>query len=159
MALYAKLNKPYDQIICEDTALPSDANPAALTNVCKIDANCSGTIWARFYAASTTVEVANPETITFVPCVGKTAATATYAAGVTLPGVMVSAITASASSDISWLPGELICEMALPMEQLKALRASNTAGTAASSYLYVGFHTVCTASQAADKIEAYLFVE
>lgn len=159
MAQYAKLNKPYDQIIAQSYALPANATPVDLTNVCKIDAGRSGTIWARFYASDTTVEITNPATITFIPCVGKTAATATFAAGVVLPGVMVSSITASANTTISWAPGVMICEMAIPMETLKALAASNTAGTAPAPYLYLGFAAVAVSNEAGDNIEAYLFVE
>lgn len=162
MAQYAKLNKPYDQIVCQDYALPANGTPVILTNTCKIDAATSGHIVLRVYAGSTTTELTNPGTLAFHAQVGTTAAaTQTYnTTGTVLPGIFISALTASPCSDISFLPGELMCEYWLPMEQIKALNASNTAGTEApNDNLYVSFWAVAVSNESADNIEAYLFVE
>lgn len=162
MAQYAKLSKPYDQIVCQDYALPANGTPVILTNTCKIDAATSGRIVLRVYASDTTVELTNPGTLAFHAQVGTTAAaTQTYnTTGTVLPGIFLSAITASPCSDISWAPGDLMCEYWLPMEQIKALNASNTAGTAApNDNLYVSFWAVAVSNESADNIEAYLFVE
>ena len=162
MAQYAKLSKPYDQIVCQDYALPANGTPVILTNTCKIDAACSGRVVLRVYASDTTVELANPGTLAFHAQVGTTAAaTQTYkTTGTVLPGIFMSAITASACTTIEWTSGTLICEYWLPMEQIKALNASNAAGTdAPNDNLYVSFFAVVVSNESADNIEAYLFVE
>ena len=118
MASYNTFHKPYDQIVCEAYALPANGTPVILTNTCTVDASTSGTVWLRVFAGSTTVEIVNTGTLAFHPQVGTTAAaTQTFdTTGTVLPGVFISALTASACSTISWAPGVLICEMALPME-------------------------------------------
>lgn len=164
MAQYAKLSKPYDQIVCQDYALPANGTPVILTNTCKIDAATSGRIVLRVYASDTTVELTNPGTLAIHAQVGTTAAaTQTWnTTGTVLPGIFVSAITASTMSmaTTGWTSGSLICEYWLPMEQIKALNASNTAGTEApNDNLYVSFWAVAVSDEHLDNIEAYLFVE
>lgn len=168
MAQYAKLSKPYDQIVCQDYALPANATPVILTNTCTIDAATSGKVVLRVYAGSTTTEIANPYTLAIHAQVGTTAAaTQTFnTTGTVLPGIFWSAVTASTCTDYSWAPGELMGEYWLPMEMIKSLNASNTAGTAApSDNIYVSFWVVngayntTAANESADNIEAYLFIE
>jgi hypothetical protein len=162
MAQYQNFGKPYDQIICQDYALPGNATPVILTNVCTIDAAKSGKLWVRVFASDTTVEIADPDCLFFVPVVGTTATeVATLAGGGhILPAIYINGATAITAngckmSTVSWASGLLICEFALPKDQILAehkylaiYACIASSGTASAP-----------ASQAADNIEAYLFVE
>jgi len=155
MAQYNRYPKPADQILAESYALPANATPVILTNTATIDAAESGTIWVRVFASDTTVEIANPATITFVPVVGTTTTeVATWTGGGDrLPGCMVSAISASASSVIEWAAGALICEFAIPMSQIRSLNTGTT------KHMYLAVYAVAVSNESADNIEAYLYIE
>ena len=139
MGLYNKFGYTYDQLICEDTALPN-AGAAALTNDIEIKSRQGENLIIKVFAASTTVELAGGNSLTFRPLIADTVANLT-AAPTTLPATI---ITQGVQSDVSWSAGEFICSFIIPKELI---------GT--NNYLRI--NAVTTADESADKIEAFSF--
>lgn len=167
MSRWNTFPQPYDQIIAENYALPANATPVILTNTVKIESGKSGNIWVRVFATPSVAdaslpEITNPATLTFVPVVGPTATSVATWGGTgnhKLPGTMISAITASASSTISWAQGQLMCEFAVPKSMIKKLFASNAAGTAPTDHLFMAVYVVAVSDEHLDEIEAYVYVD
>lgn len=136
---YPTIGRPYDQVLCQDTALPNATAAKISSNVVKLDAAKSGLIWVRVFAASTTVELTSGASLTIRPYVGLTAATCTTV----LPGTV---ITEAVQSDASWVSGELICEFCIPKNLIGANK-------------YLEIYAATSANESADKVDIYTYVE
>jgi len=148
MAQLNRYPQPVDQILAEGYALPANGTPVILTNTATIDSKKAGNIWVRVFAVNA-VEVGSTHYLSFVPMVGATTtAVATWTGGGTrLPSTTISNVSASASSDVDWVAGELICEFCIPKNMV------------ASTDKYLAVYAVVTDNESADQIEAYVFIE
>lgn len=155
MALYKRDGLVYDQVICEDMALPNATNLTA-TNTVSLKARESGSLRVRIYAASTTVAIADASTITFTPLFGNTASAGgclvralgsfTLTGGdVTLkdPGDVT---TTDNPNPLSWTSGTLIHEFSIPADLI-------------GTYKYMKLNIACSGNDSTEKIEAYLFAD
>jgi len=150
MARYNKYGFAYDQIICEDLALPNATN-AALTNTVTLDDKLSGKLKVIICSASVTTETTSAATIRFTPLFGTTATTCTVRAmgtievkegNITLNNTAGSATTTATAS---WASGVVIAEFIIPPRLC-------------SAYKYMDINVATSADESADKIEAYLVV-
>lgn len=151
MARYNKYGFAYDQIICEDLALPNATNLAA-TNTVTLNAVKSGQLKIVICASSVTNELASAATIRFTPLFGTTATTCTVRGvgtielkegDITLNNTAGSATTKDYPDDSTWAAGVRMVEILIP-------------NYLASTYKYMDLNIACSANESADKIEAYL---
>jgi hypothetical protein len=162
MASHKTFPRPYDQIICEDFALPTDTTALICTNIAKIDAAQSGTIWVRVFAHNA-CEIAANEAVIFYPVIGTdetNIATLTGTGTHAFPGCALNLITNQEITDYTWAAGELICEFAIPSNLIKEANASNTAGTAKTLHNYLAIYiAIHGADHNADHVDIYTYVE
>lgn len=151
MARYNKYGFAYDQIICEDLALPNATNLAA-TNTVTLNAVKSGQLKIVICASSVTNELASAATIRFTPLFGTTATTCTVRGvgtielkegDITLNNTAGSATTKDYPDDSTWAAGVRMVEILIP-------------NYLASTYKFMDLNIACSADESADKIEAYL---
>jgi len=151
MARYNKYGFAYDQIICEDLALPNATNLAA-TNTVTLNAVKSGQLKIVICASSVTNELTSAATIRFTPLFGTTATTCTVRGvgtielkegDVTLNNTAGSATTKDYPDDSTWAAGVRMVEILIP-------------NYLASTYKFMDLNIACSADESADKIEAYL---
>ena len=154
MAFYNKLGYTPDQIICEDMALPDTTNLTA-TNTITIDAAKANVLRVIICAASTTVAIANTETISFTPlfgndddaggCLIRALGTMTLTGGdVTLldPGAVT---TKDLPDPLSWTSGTLMYAFDIPSELC-------------SAYKYMKLNIACSADESSENIEAFTVI-
>lgn len=151
MARYNKYGFAYDQIICEDLALPNATNLAA-TNTVTLNAVKSGQLKIVICASSVTNELPSAATIRFTPLFGTTATTCTVRGvgtielkegDITLNNTAGSATTKDYPDDSTWAAGVRMVEILIP-------------NYLASTYKFMDLNIACSADESADKIEAYL---
>lgn len=155
MAIYKKDGLVWDQLICEDMALPNATNLTA-TNTVTLNARESGNLRVRIYAASTTVAIADASTISFTPLFGNTAADGgcliRALGSMVLTGGDVTLkdpgnVTTKDSPDpLSWASGVLIHEFTIPADLI-------------GTYKYMKLNIACSGNDSSEKIEAFLFAE
>ena len=134
MAIYEKYGFAIDQILSEDQALPN-ATSGDSTNTIKLDAVADDGLHIVVCAASTTVELASGATLEIRPTIGATDGTVTTV----LPSILIKE---GVQSDVSWLPGEMICQFNIPAKLIGSAR-------------YLKLTYVTTANESADKVEAF----
>lgn len=134
MAIYQKYGFAIDQILSEDQALPK-ATSGDSTNTIKLDAVADDGLHIVVCAASTTVELASGATLEIRPTIGATDGTVTTV----LPSILIKE---SVQSDVSWAPGEMICQFNIPAKLIGSAR-------------YLKLTYVTSADESADKIEAF----
>ena len=155
MARYNKYGFAYDQIICEDLALPNATNLAA-TNTIKLEDYKGGTLKIVICASytATTVIMTSAATTRFTPLFGTTATTCTVRAlgstelkegDITLNNTAGSATTKDYPDNSTWAAGVRMVEILIP-------------NYLASTYKYMDLNIACSADQSLGKIEAYLVV-
>ncbi len=151
MARYNKYGFAYDQIICEDLALPNKTNLAA-TNTVTLNAPKSGALKIVICASSVENEMTSAATIRFTPLFGTTATTCTVRAvgtvelkegDVTLNNTAGAATTTDYPDNSTWPAGTRMVEILIP-------------SYLASTYKYMDLNIACSADESGDKIEAYL---
>jgi len=135
MAIYQKYGFAIDQILSEDQALPTYAQPGDSTNTIKLDAVADDGLHIVVCAASTTVELASGATLEIRPTVGLTANAVTTV----LPSIL---ITQGVQSDVSWASGEMICQFNIPAKLIGSAR-------------YLKLTYVTSADESAEKVEAF----
>ena len=135
MAIYQKYGFAIDQILSEDQALPTYAQPGDSTNTIKLDAVADDGLHIVVCAASTTVELASGATLEIRPTVGLTANAVTTV----LPSILIKQ---GVQSDASWLPGEMICQFNIPAKLIGSAR-------------YLKLTYVTSADESAEKVEAF----
>jgi len=154
MARYNKYGFAYDQIICEDSALPNATN-AALTNTVTLNSIKSGMLKVVICAASAELELASAATLRITPLFGTSAAACTVRAmgtielkegDVTLNNTAGSATTKDLPDNSTWAPGDIITEFYIPPRL-------------AAAYNYMDINVATSANESADKVEVYLVVE
>ena len=134
MAIYEKYGFAIDQILSEDQALPN-ATSGNSTNTIKLDAVADDGLHIVVCAASTTVELASGATLEIRPTIGATDGTVTTV----LPSILIKE---GVQSDVSWLPGEMICQFNIPAKLIGSAR-------------YLKLTYVTSANESADKVEAF----
>ena len=134
MAIYEKYGFAIDQILSEDQALPN-ATSGNSTNTIKLDAVADDGLHIVVCAASTTVELASGATLEIRPTIGVTDGAVTTV----LPSILIKE---GVQSDVSWLPGEMICQFNIPAKLIGSAR-------------YLKLTYVTTANESADKVEAF----
>ncbi|MFA4959902.1 MAG: hypothetical protein WC535_08460 [Candidatus Cloacimonas sp.] len=134
MAIYEKYGFAIDQILSENQALPN-ATSGDSTNTIKLDAVADDGLHIVVCAASTTVELASGATLEIRPTIGATDGTVTTV----LPSIL---ITEGVQSDVSWAPGEMICQFNIPAKLIGSAR-------------YLKLTYVTSANESADKVEAF----
>lgn len=151
MARYNKYGFAYDQIICENVALPNATN-AALTNTVRLPSMKTGMLKIVVCSASATTELASSATLRITPLFGTDAATCTVRAmgtlelkegNITLNNTAGSATTTATAS---WAAGVIMAELYIPPRLCDA-------------YDYMDINVATSADERADYIEAYLVVE
>lgn len=151
MARYNKYGFAYDQIICEDLALPNASNKAA-TNTVKLNAPQSGGLKIVICASSVENELASAATLRFTPLFGATKDTCTVRAvgtvelkegDITLKNTTGDATTKDYPDDSIWPAGTRMVEILIPSYLAK-------------TYKYMDLNIAASADESADKIEAYL---
>ena len=134
MAIYEKYGFAIDQILSENQALPN-ATSGDSTNTIKLDAVADDGLHIVVCAASTTVELASSATLEIRPTVGATEGTVTTV----LPSILIKE---GVQSDVSWAPGEMICQFNIPAKLIGSAR-------------YLKLTYVTSADESADKVEAF----
>ena len=134
MAIYEKYGFAIDQILSEDQALPK-ATSGDSTNTIKLDAVADDGLHIVVCAASTTVELASGATLEIRPTIGATDGTVTTV----LPSILIKE---SVQSDVSWAPGEMICQFNIPAKLIGSAR-------------YLKLTYVTSADESAEKVEAF----
>ena len=134
MAIYQKYGFAIDQILSEDQALPN-ATSGDSTNTIKLDAVADDGLHIVVCAASTTVELASDATLEIRPTIGATDGTVTTV----LPSILIKN---GVQSDVSWSPGEMICQFNIPAKLIGSAR-------------YLKLNYVTSADESDDKIEAF----
>ena len=134
MAIYEKYGFAIDQILSENQALP-DAKSGDSINTIKLDAVADDGLHIVVCAASTTVELASGATLEIRPTVGLTANAVTTV----LPSILIKQ---GVQSDVSWLPGEMICQFNIPAKLIGSAR-------------YLKLTYVTSANESDDKVEAF----
>jgi len=134
MAIYQKYGFAIDQILSEDQALP-DAKSGDSTNTIKLDAVADDGLHIVVCAASTTVELASEATLEIRPTIGVTDGAVTTV----LPSILIKE---GIQSDVSWAPGEMICQFNIPAKLIGSAR-------------YLKLTYVTSADESADKVEAF----
>ena len=134
MAIYEKYGFAIDQILSEDQALPNAASGDS-TNTIKLDAVADDGLHIVVCAASTTVELTSSATLEIRPTVGLTANAVTTV----LPSILIKE---GVQSDVSWAPGEMICQFNIPAKLIGSAR-------------YLKLTYVTSADEHADKVEAF----
>ena len=134
MAIYQKYGFAIDQILSENQALPN-AKSGDSANTIKLDAVADDGLHIVVCAASTTVELASSATLEIRPTIGATDATVTTV----LPSILIKE---GVQSDVSWAPGEMICQFNIPAKLIGSAR-------------YLKLTYVTSANESADKVEAF----
>jgi len=134
MAIYQKYGFAIDQILSEDQALPN-AKSGDSTNTIKLDAVADDGLHIVVCAASTTVELASSATLEIRPTIGATDGTVTTV----LPSILIKQ---GVQSDVSWAPGEMICQFNIPAKLIGSAR-------------YLKLTYVTSANESDDKVEAF----
>lgn len=134
MAIYEKYGFAIDQILSENQALPN-ATSGDSTNTIELDAVADDGLHIVVCAASTTVELASSATLEIRPTVGATEGTVTTV----LPSILIKE---GVQSDVSWAPGEMICQFNIPAKLIGSAR-------------YLKLTYVTSADESADKVEAF----
>ena len=134
MAIYQKYGFAIDQILSENEALPN-TNSGDSTNTIKLDAVADDGLHIVVCAASTTVELASSATLEIRPTIGATAGTVTTV----LPSILIKQ---GVQSDVSWAPGEMICQFNIPAKLIGSAR-------------YLKLTYVTSADESDDKVEAF----
>ena len=134
MAIYQKYGFAIDQILSEDQALPN-ANSGDSTNTIKLDAVADDGLHIVVCAASTTVELASGASLEIRPKIGATDGAVTTV----LPSILIKQ---GGQSDVSWAPGEMICQFNIPAKLIGSAR-------------YLKLNYVTSANQSAHKVEAF----
>lgn len=134
MAIYQKYGFAIDQILSEDQALPN-ATSGDSSNTIKLDAVADDGLHIVICASSTTVELASGATLEIIPTIGATDGTVTTV----LPSILIKE---GVQSDVSWLPGEMICQFNIPAKLIGSAR-------------YLKLTYVTSANESADKVEAF----
>ena len=115
MAIYQKYGFAIDQILSEDQALPN-ATSGDSTNTIKLDAVADDGLHIVVCAASTTVELASSgASLEIRPTIGATVGTVTNV----LPSILIKE---GGQSDVSWAPGEMICQFNIPAKLIGSAR-------------------------------------
>ncbi|HOM80023.1 MAG TPA: hypothetical protein PLZ47_08075 [Candidatus Cloacimonas acidaminovorans] len=134
MAIYEKYGFAIDQILSENQALPN-ATSSDSTNTIKLDAVADDGLHIVVCAASTTVELASSATLEIRPTIGATEGTVTTV----LPSILIKE---GVQSDVSWAPGEMICQFNIPAKLIGSAR-------------YLKLTYVTSADESDDKVEAF----
>ena len=134
MAIYEKYGFAIDQILSENQALPN-ATSGDSTNTIKLDAVADDGLHIVVCAASTTVELASGATLEIRPTIGATEGTVTTV----LPSILIKE---GVQSDVSWAPGEMICQFNIPAKLIGSAR-------------YLKLTYVTSANESDDKVEAF----
>jgi len=134
MAIYQKYGFAIDQILSEDQELPN-ATSGDSTNTIKLDAVADDGLHIVVCAASTTVELASSATLEIRPTIGATDGTVTTV----LPSILIKE---GIQSDVSWAPGEMICQFNIPAKLIGSAR-------------YLKLTYVTSADESDDKVEAF----
>ena len=134
MAIYQKYGFAIDQILSENQALPN-ATSGDSTNTIKLDAVADDGLHIVVCAASTTVELASSATLEIRPTIGATDGTVTTV----LPSILIKE---GVQSDVSWAPGEMICQFNIPAKLIGSAK-------------YLKLTYVTSANESADKVEAF----
>ena len=134
MAIYQKYGFAIDQILSENQALPNGTSGDS-TNTIKLDAVADDGLHIVVCAASTTVELASSATLEIRPTVGATEGAVTTV----LPSILIKE---GVQSDVSWLPGEMICQFNIPAKLIGSAR-------------YLKLTYVTSADEHDDKVEAF----
>ena len=134
MAIYQKYGFAIDQILSEDQALPNNTSGDS-TNTIKLDAVADDGLHIVVCAASTTVELATSASLEIRPTIGATVGTVTNV----LPSILIKQ---GGQSDVSWAPGEMICQFNIPAKLIGSVR-------------YLKLNYVTSANQSAHKVEAF----
>ena len=134
MAIYQKYGFAIDQILSEDQALPN-ATTGDSTNTIKLDAVADDGLHIVVCAASTTVELATSATLEIRPTIGATVGAVTTV----LPSILIKQ---GVQSDVSWAPGEMICQFNIPAKLIGSAR-------------YLKLTYVTSADESDDKVEAF----
>ena len=134
MAIYEKYGFAIDQILSENQALPNASSDDS-TNTIKLDAVADDGLHIVVCAASTTVELASSATLEIRPTIGATEGTVTTV----LPSILIKE---GVQSDVSWAPGEMICQFNIPAKLIGSAR-------------YLKLTYVTSANESDDKVEAF----
>ena len=135
MAIYQKYGFAIDQILSEDQALPN-TNSVDSINTIKLDAVADDGLHIVVCAASTTVELAaSGASLEIRPKIGATEGTVTNV----LPSILIKY---GGQSDVSWAPGEMICQFNIPAKLIGSAR-------------YLKLNYVTTADESTEKVEAF----
>ena len=134
MAIYQKYGFAIDQILSENQALPNASSDDS-TNTIKLDAVADDGLHIVVCAASTTVELASSATLEIRPTVGATGGAVTTV----LPSILIKE---GVQSDVTWLPGEMICQFNIPAKLIGSAR-------------YLKLTYVTSADERDDKVEAF----
>ena len=134
MAIYQKYGFAIDQILSENQALPN-ATSEDSTNTIKLDAVADDGLHIVVCAASTIVQLTSSATLEIRPTVGLTANAVTTV----LPSILIKE---GVQSDVSWAPGEMICQFNIPAKLIGSAR-----------YLKLTYAT--SANESAEKVEAF----
>ena len=134
MAIYQKYGFAIDQILSEDQALPN-AKSGDSTNTIKLDAVADDGLHIVVCAASTTVELALGASLEIRPKIGATDGAVTTV----LPSILIKQ---GGQSDVSWAPGEMICQFNIPAKLIGSAR-------------YLKLTYVTSANESDDKVEAF----
>ena len=134
MAIYQKYGFAIDQILSEDQALPNNTSGDS-TNTIKLDAVADDGLHIVVCAASTTVELALGASLEIRPKIGATDGAVTTV----LPSILIKQ---GGQSDVSWAPGEMICQFNIPAKLIGSAR-------------YLKLNYVTSVNQSAHKVEAF----
>ena len=134
MAIYQKYGFAIDQILSENQALPNASSDDS-TNTIKLDAVADDGLHIVVCAASTTVELASGASLEIRPTIGATEGTVTTV----LPSILIKQ---GVQSDVSWAPGEMICQFNIPAKLIGSAR-------------YLKLTYVTSANESDDKVEAF----
>ena len=134
MAIYQKYGFAIDQILSENQALPN-ATSGDSTNTIELQTVADDGLHIVVCAASTTVELASDDTLEIRPTVGATDGAVTTV----LPSILIKE---GVQSDVSWAPGEMICQFNIPAKLIGSAR-------------YLKLTYVTSADESADKVEAF----
>jgi len=134
MAIYEKYGFAIDQILSENQALPN-ATSGDSTNTIELDAVADDGLHIVVCAASTTVELASGASLEIRPTIGATEGTVTTV----LPSILIKE---GVQSDVSWAPGEMICQFNIPAKLIGSAR-------------YLKLTYVTSANESDDKVEAF----
>jgi len=134
MAIYEKYGFAIDQILSENQALPN-ATSGDSTNTIELDAVADDGLHIVVCAASTTVELASGASLEIRPTIGATEGTVTTV----LPSILIKE---GVQSDVSWAPGEMICQFNIPAKLIGSAK-------------YLKLTYVTSANESDDKVEAF----